>query len=165
MPLIGRLPVHHSIREFRAAAGQRYHEARRLVFGGDERHRLVATSGYALEMLLKAAYFRLRGRSDADPIAIGDLHGAKSYAQSTLGMIWPGNLHDVSAWAQLLIEERRFQHQPYPALFARRLNSRVRRVHANWRETLRYRSNRPYVGEVDAVLQCVRWVLGQYRFL
>lgn len=35
----------------------------------------------------------------------------------------------------------------------------------NWRETLRDRANRPFQGEVAAVLQGVQWLLGQFRFL
>ena len=62
MPLIARVTADHSIREFRNAAWRRYQEARRLAINGD-RLAAIYLWGYAAEMLLKAAYFRLVGWS------------------------------------------------------------------------------------------------------
>lgn len=164
MPLISRLPAHHSIREFRAAAGQRYREATHLAAAGD---RLAATylCGYAAEMLLKAAYFRLMGRGPAAAITMGDLQNARSYAITALGLPWGGNLHEIPRWAELLVEERRRRGAAYAPAFARSLTARVRRIYLNWREQLRYRANQPFVGEVGDTMRSVFWLLGQYRFL
>lgn len=165
MPLLARIPADHTIREFRTAAGLRYQEARRLALTGD---RLMAIYlwGYAAEMLLKAAYFRLRGWLPAQPITMTDLRDARNYAITTLHLAWPQpNLHDLSRWRELLVEERKNQSAPYSASFARSLSARVTRVYLNWREHLRYRTNRPYAGEVAATFQSVTWLLGQYRYL
>jgi hypothetical protein len=62
MPLIARIPTDHTIREFRAAAGLRYREGQRLALTGN-RLTAIYLWGYAAEMLLKAAYFRLRSWS------------------------------------------------------------------------------------------------------
>lgn len=161
MPLIARIPADHSIRDFRAAAGMRYREAQRLAIAG---HRLAAVylCGYAAEMLLKAAYFRLIGRSPAQAITMGDLNNAKSYAINHVGIHWPGNLHDIRRWEELLIQERRLRHVPFPAAFARSLTARVNLIYLNWREHLRYRINRPYRGEVAGVSQAVSWLAGQF---
>jgi hypothetical protein len=164
MPLIARTPVDHSIREFRAAAGMRYHEARRLAVLGD-RLAAIYLWGYAAEMLLKAAYFRLIGRAPTQPITVSDLLTAKQYAKNQLGLVWHGNLHDLSRWRDLLVEERRLRNLAYPFAFARTLNARVKQISLNWREHLRYRTNRPYQGEVARVFQAVRWLIGEYNLL
>jgi hypothetical protein len=164
MPLIDRLPPHHTIREFRAAAIVRYWEATRLVAAGD-RLAGIYLSGYTAEMLLKAAYFRLTGKGPNDAIAMTDINNAKKYAITTLGLSWPGNLHDLTKWGELLIEDRRFRRVPYPSALARSLHARVQRIYVNWREQLRYRANKPYQGKVDNTVQSVFWLLGQYRYL
>jgi hypothetical protein len=130
-------------------------------------HRLGAIylSGYAGEMLLKAAYFRLAGWGLTVRITLADIQAAKVHATSALGLPWPGNLHDLRSWTALLIEERRHRGVAYPAGFARSLAAQVKRLYLNWREQLRYRANRPFAGEVAAALQAAQWLLGQYRFL
>src|SRR5687767_599132 len=130
MPLIQRLSADHTIREFRTAALMRLREATHLAVAG---HRLGAVylSGYSAEMLLKAAYFRLSGWGLTAPIALADIQGAKVHATSTLGLPWPGNLHDLTKWAALLIEERKYRGLAYSASFARSLSGRVKRVYLN----------------------------------
>jgi hypothetical protein len=164
MPLIARIAPHHTIRDFRAAARLRYDEGRRLALGGD-RLAAIYLWGYAAEMLLKAAYFRLVGWLPAQAITLHDLHDAKNYAVHHLGLHWPTILHDLSRWHELLVEERRLRLLPYAAAFARSLQARVRHIYLNWREHLRYRTNHPYRGEVGRVFQAVQWLLGQYRHL
>lgn len=146
------------------AAGMRFREASRLAIGGD-RLAAIYLAGYAAEMLLKAAYFRLVGWDPTDSIDLADMQNARKYATTTLGSVWPGNLHDLTGWAALLVTERRKRRVEYLMPFARSLNARVKRVYLNWREVLRYHSNRPYEGEVTVVLQAVHWLLAHYRFL
>jgi hypothetical protein len=69
MALISRIPRYHTTRAFRTAARQRFEEAKRAAEVGD---RLIGVylCGYAAEMLLKAAYFRLIGKGMNDPIGI-----------------------------------------------------------------------------------------------
>jgi hypothetical protein len=165
MPLIARIPANHTIRDFRSAAGLRYREARRLALGGD-RLAAIYLWGYAAEMLLKAAYFRLRGWAATQPITMTDIRDARNYAITTLHLAWPQpNLHDLPRWRELLVEERRRQLLAYPWAFLRALNARVTRIYLNWREHLRYRPNRPYQGEVARTFLAVSWLLGQYRHL
>jgi hypothetical protein len=162
MPLIARIPATHNIREFRLAATLRYNEGRRLVLAGD-RLAGIYLWGYATEMLLKAAYFRLIRCGPITAITMADLQPARTYA---IGLGLPfGNLHDLTGWAALLVEEHRSRGSPYPAAFARSLTARVRRVYQNWREHLRYRTNLPYVGEVNQTYQIVTWLFYQYRKL
>ncbi len=117
-------------------------------------------------MLLKAAYFRLTGWGLMHPLQVSDIKAAKTYATATLGIPWIGtNLHDLSRWAALLVEERKYRGMAYSASMARTLGATVNRIYLNWREHLRYRANRPYQGEVATVLASVQWLLGQFRFL
>jgi HEPN domain-containing protein len=164
VPLVARLPGHHTIQTFRAAASLRYNEARRLAIAGD-RLAAIYLSGYAAEMLLKAAYFRLEGRGPADPITLTDLGNAKKHAMTVLGLSWPENLHDLRRWRDLLVEEHKQRGSAYAPAFVRSFSARVRQVYLNWREYLRYHANRPYQGEVNRTLQALQWLLSQYRYL
>src|SRR5207249_4335581 len=114
---------------------------------------------------LKAAYFRLRGWLPSQPITMIDIRNARQYAMTTLHLAWPQNLHDLSRWRELLVEERKHQLLPYPWVFLRPFNARVTQIYVNWREQLRYRTNRPYHGEVTRSFHAVSWLLGQYRHL
>jgi hypothetical protein len=164
MPLIQRLALDHTIREFRAAAAARYREAVSLAVAED-RLAAIYLSGYAVEMLLKAAYFRLAGWGPPDSVSLADLQHARQHAVTALGLVWPGNLHDLPRWTALLVEDRKYRNVPYAPGFARSLNARVKQVYLNWREQLRYRANRPYRGEVSRTLRATSWLLGQYRYL
>jgi hypothetical protein len=164
MPLIQRLSQEHTISQFRAAALMRYREASRLATAGD-RLAAIYLGGYAAEMLLKAAYFRLAGWGQSTPITRADVRDAREYATKTLKLTWREQLHDLNGWAALLVEERKIRGKPYAFSFSRSLIAHVARVFLNWREWLRYWANRPYRGEVVVVLQGVHWLLGQYRFL
>lgn len=164
MALIARIIGDHTVRDFQAAATLRYHEARRLAISGD-RLTAIYLWGYTTEMLLKAAYFRLTGWSLTQPITLADLHHAKNHANAVLGLGWGTNLHDLSRWKDLLVEERKRRALPYTWAFTRSLNARVKQVYLNWREHLRYRTNRPYLGEMSQTFQAVSWLLGQYRYL
>jgi hypothetical protein len=165
MALIARIPAGRSIRAFRAAAGQRYREGRRLALAGD-RLTAIYLWGYTAEMLLKAAFFRLRGWLLTQAITLADLYDAQLYAIQTLQLAWPEkNLHELPRWRELLVEERKRVLNPYPWPFARRFSASVTRIYLNWREHLRYHPNRPYRGEVGDTFQAVSWLLGQYRHL
>jgi hypothetical protein len=162
MPLIARISATHTIREFRQAATLRYNEGRRLTIAGD-RLAAIYLWGYTAEMLLKAAYFRLMLYGPTTPITMVDLQAARTYALG-LGLAF-GNLHDLPGWRALLIEEHRIRGSPYKSSFARSITTRVGRIHQHWREHLRYRKNRPYLGEVNQTLQNVTWLLSEYRSL
>jgi len=96
-----------SIREFRAAARQRYDDALALATSG-HRTGAIYLWGYSAEMTLKAAYFSLVGLAETDVITWqGHLQPAINRGQG-MGVPWPrpGAGHNVSAWAELLVAER-----------------------------------------------------------
>ncbi len=90
MPLLRRVRGDHSIRQFRAAARLRYNEAVRLADSG-ERLGAIYVAGYAAEMLLKAAYFRLAGWTLDQPITLVDIRNARARAIQQLGLRWAGH--------------------------------------------------------------------------
>jgi hypothetical protein len=74
-------------------------------------------------------------------------------------------LHDLESWSNLLIAERRRRGTGYPTVFARSLNTRIKRLQVNWAPELRYQEDRPYQAEVRTVLEASAWLLGHYKVL
>ena len=157
MALLDRIPKTHTVGEFRRAARLRFAEANRSVDAGD---RLIGIylSGYSAEMTLKAVYFRIDGKKSREPIGYKDLNAVKDRYKLLLGSTWPGNLHNLLAWAELLVAARQVQGNPLPKPLSKHLSGQVQRIAANWREVLRYHENRPRPGELFATFQAVGWL-------
>lgn len=113
--------------------------------------------GYVSEIVLKVAFFRVCG---------WPAHQAVDLRMATTHALWGGyNLHDVTAWAALLIEERRLRGRPFDPVFAAQLLRHATTVAVNWREILRYRQSAAIDGELEEVFQSVDWLLGNYNLL
>jgi hypothetical protein len=117
-------------------------------------------------MVLKAAYFSLLGFADDQPLTMADLHAAQASA-SGLGVTWTGNLHDLFAWANLLVSTRSaMPGSGYAdALFATRVVQTARRLHNGWRETLRYRKNVAYAYEMTQARDAALWLVAHMTVL
>ncbi len=115
-------------------------------------------------MIIKASYFRLAGFGDMDPIGMRELSDAQRRGKGLL-IPNPRNLHDLAWWGNLLVQCRNAIQRPYAPHFASRLISHVRRLDRNWRETLRYRTNRPRIGELEESREAAAWLADQFRFL
>ncbi len=154
-----------SIREFRAASQQRFRDAVSLV-EKERRTAAIYLWGYCVEMVLKAAYFRLIGYAEDQPITRPDLTGAARSA-SAVGVVWPNpnQLHDLSLWGQLLVFRRTHTATAYPIRFGSRVLSQSLLVQRVWRETLRYHKNVAYEYEVQKVREAAEWFLSQYHDL
>ena len=106
-----RLPARwqpESIREFRASAERRFDEGMELATAG-YRTGAIYLWGYSAEMTLKAAYFSLLGRMETSLLTWhGDIIPAINAGRGK-GIAWPtqGQGHNVRAWAELLVIERR----------------------------------------------------------
>lgn len=70
-PLLTRLQP-DSIAEFRAAAGQRFLDGEAAA-AGNRRTAAIYLWGYAVEMIIKAAYFQVDGFSERQTILPSDL--------------------------------------------------------------------------------------------
>ncbi len=148
-----------TITEFRAAAQIRNEDARQLADSG-RTTAAVYLWGYAAEMTLKAAWFSLLGTPSNTPIPRKDLHAAMDMAKRTYGIQWKGGLHNLLHWAELLVEHRIGLGRRYPdRRFEIEVVSRSRQIYERWRETLRYKTNRPYPAELRVVSESAVWLL------
>src|ERR1700680_4886229 len=93
------------IREFRASAQQRFHDALALAAAG-RRTGAIYLWGYSAEMILKAAYFTVMGIAETAAITWGgNIFPAIERGRNVFHLAWPtaGQGHNVAAWAELLI--------------------------------------------------------------
>ena len=150
-----------SIAEFQRAARQRYDDGLTLASQG-RRTGAIYLWGYAAEMVLKAAYFRLTGVPSGRPLTVqGDIRPAIQRGRTIHGLVWPvaGDGHNVRAWAELLIAERLSLTQPYPTDFGRQVQRCGQRIGLLWSESLRYHKNVAYVYELRQVQESLEWLL------
>lgn len=154
-----------SIGGFVAAAEQRHHDGNVLAMNG-RRTAAIYLWGYAVEMLLKAAYFRAVGFPSPQPITFADLRSAAARAP-TLGVVWSGNFHDLRAWADLLIAHRAATSGlGYGSVaFATQLAAQARGIQTVWRETLRYHKNIAYLFEMRDARAIVEWFMAYAAIL
>ena len=150
-----------SIREFRAAARQRFDDAMTLA-GRGRRTGAIYLWGYTVEMIIKAAYFALLGLAESDVIT-WNAHLLPAIQRGrALRIAWPGPGagHNVRAWAELLIAARALSPRAsYTASFALDVQRRGQRIGQLWRETLRYRRNHAHRYEMRYVHEAAEWFL------
>ncbi len=151
-----------SIREFRAAARERYEDGLVLAANG-RRTGAIYLWGYSVEMTLKAAYFRLIGRPETAVITVhGDISAAIRHAVSDFHIVWPpqGRGHNVRAWAELLVAERASRPgAAFPAAVGRAVQRCGQAAGQLWNETLRYHKNVAYPHELAQVREAAEWLL------
>jgi hypothetical protein len=152
-----------SIREFRAAARQRFQDGMALA-GTGNRTAAIYLWGYAAELTIKAAYFSLFGLADDDGITWpGHIQPAINRGRTPpLSIAWPaqGAGHNVRAWAELLVGVRALAPATaYGPDFAAQVQGCGQRIGQLWRETLRYHKNRAYWYEVRQVREATGWLL------
>lgn len=159
-----RLPARwqpESIREFRASARERFADALALA-GQGRRTGAIYLWGYSAEMVLKAAYFAVLGRSETDVLTWpGDLLPAID-AGRRMGIAWPhaGQGHNVRAWAELLVAQRAATPgAAYPPLLGQEVQACGQSIGQLWSETLRYHKNLAYVYEMNQVREAAEWLL------
>jgi hypothetical protein len=160
-----RLPARwqpETIREFRAAARQRFQDALALA-GSGRRTGAVYLWGYSAEIILKAAYFRLRGLAEADVITwVGHIQPAIERGRNLFGIAWPrpGQGHNVRAWADLQIAERAATPgAAYLHAFGRDVQRSGQAIGQLWSEALRYHKNLAYIYEMNQVHEAAEWLL------
>jgi hypothetical protein len=156
----------HTIGRFRLAAWSRYREGNQLAIAAAHqnspawRHGAIYLFGYVVEIVLKAAYFRLRPANAHGTIGLPDLHNARNRASSHFHVHWPGtNLHYLPGWAGLLIQERYSVGRPYAQPFAGALRAHVSRMALLWAESIRYYYSRPSLAEVGTAHAAARWLI------
>jgi hypothetical protein len=151
-----------SIREFRIAAHQRFNDALALSVAGN-RTAAIYLWGYSAEMILKTAYFVLKGMAENTSLTWrGDIFPAINYGRSVRGIMWPsgGQGHNVRAWAELLVLERALiPGMAYSPEIGQEVQACGQRIGQLWNETLRYHKDLAYQHEVTQVRQATEWLL------
>jgi hypothetical protein len=161
-----------TIRKLEAAATRRYAEASRL--SADEPLGALYLFGYVVEIRLKTAYYRLMGLAPDDLLddrpagAIGSPRALAEGQVRTLLGLGPGAPvgHNLNGWVQLIVSARTGHALgPLGADFEKELVDRVGEAAKCWAEFLRYRANRPYNRESEAVTAAARFLKLKYRTL
>jgi hypothetical protein len=149
------------IREFRAAALERFEDGLSSEDAG-RRTAAIYLWGYAAEMTIKAAYFAATGFAEGRMIAMSDLRNAVAVGIAS-AIHWPrqGQLHNVRAWAELLVSLRgttpRLSY-PDPG-FGAKVADKGQLLEPIWSERLRYHKNVAYPSEVRRVREAAGWLL------
>lgn len=135
------------------AAWERYWDGLELATGTAGRKvGAIYLFGYAVEILLKVAFFRQQDWSPSQPIDRNVISNHANWRKKS-------TLHDLKALASLLIAERKQRGKPYDPVFAGVLNIHVDVLVLHWRETLRYWHGTASEKEVNEVLQSIEWIL------
>ena len=137
------------------AARRRFAEAQLLV--PSEPLGAIYLFGYTVEMRLKAAYFRTVGLVPASTLA-PFRRAAEVQIRNLLG-IGGAVGHNLYGWTRLLETARATTPgaTPLAAGLAKKMYGHVQNVEACWTEVLRYRANKPYDEEMDAVKSGASW--------
>ncbi|HEY3245538.1 MAG TPA: hypothetical protein VGM03_19520 [Phycisphaerae bacterium] len=154
------------------AAARRYAEAVRLK--DYEPLGALYLFGYAIEMRLKSAWYRLTNvpqKRDINVAMPNQSTSPRQLAEQTIRVLLnlPAKApvgHSLIGWAKLVIETRR-NHAlgPLQPADERALWEHAQKAARVWRETLRYRANKPYNQEVEDVAAAANWVRRKYRTL
>lgn len=145
-----------------SAARLRFREAEKLREG--QKLGAIYLYGYSVEIRLKVAYYRTIGLVPSSPItgarrrtaevAIRALPGLPHHA-ATGG---PAAGHHIVGWALLLEQTRAALGAALMDMaFADKMHRYANTIFACWVEFLRYRANRPYDIEMEAVWTAAKW--------
>ncbi|MDR3635218.1 MAG: hypothetical protein P4L84_15545 [Isosphaeraceae bacterium] len=112
-------------------------------------------------MRIKSAYFRAIGGTPNQSILPGDRERARDEWRRLQMTRRPGP-HDIAGWAELLVRKRADLLIAYPTAFGTTLIDQATTIALRWIETLRYRSNTPYLHEIAAVREASLWFQTHY---
>ena len=163
MPFLNRLSILEPVESWstlHAAAEERFWDGFDLATSEAGRHTgAIYLFGYVAEMLLKVAFFRVRG-FPAYGNVYPHLHIAQNHAAWT-----GGNLHSLEAWTEVLIATRASLGIPLDTVFASQLRMNVAVLVSHWRESLRYKYSEADSQELREVFDLVDWLLANRNVL
>jgi hypothetical protein len=161
MNLIDRI-ASDTVTKLEKAAPRRISEASTLIEGG---HHLAAVylCGYAAEMALGSAYFKILGfqPNQAIPENRRNLAKRKAAGVGYRGVSHPS--HPLDGWVRILIEERAASLLPgYPQALAKAITARVDAIAQHWWPHLRYRDFEATASQSAEVIEATRWIWTTY---
>ena len=140
-----------------SAARLRYREAQALQAQGEQLG-AIYLYGYSIEIRLKVAYYRTIGLGPAT--VVSNLHRKPAEdAIKNLPALPAGTSpgHHVVGWARLLEQTRASQGSPMDSSMVTAMHRHADNVFQCWVEFLRYRANKPYNQELQAVVDAAKW--------
>ncbi len=125
--------------------------------------------GYAIETLMKTAFFRFAGvpvdANLASSLKTATKHPLFAASKAASAMFAHG-LHNVRAWAEYLIDARqRASGQALDPVVAGKLIFELSRFQNNWSEVLRYRASVAASAEFARFLAIADWLRDHYAVL
>ena len=159
-----------TVGKLEAAGSRRYREAESL-FNAQQPLGAIYLFGYSVEVRLKVAYYRSIGLVSTSVIQ-GNVH-RKPAEDAINGMFnatprlppGPSPGHHVIGWARLLEQTRAANGTPLAIAIADQMHAHAQNLFLCWVEFLRYRGNKPYDMEVQAVRFAARWFRANARRL
>ena len=144
-----------TVADFDLAAESRYWDGCQLITQG---HGLggIYLLGYAGEMILKHACFRIDRARPADPVG-GFFGPIRAWMGHHYGTIARENYHSLLFWAYYLRGKRRETGVPLPNPIDWELVRRTRRLYSIWSVDLRYRGWVAPAAEAQTVYDDVTW--------
>ena len=153
------MPVGETLQDLELAAVDRLAEATALLAEGMPTGACYL-AGYAAEISLKAATFRLGGaRLDAPVAAMRGV--AQRRGEKLLPDIPLESGHNPVFWAALLQLERNARRLPDQGLLIPVVVARARLVRSLWTVDLRYRSNAVAEDDARRVMEAAMWISTQ----
>lgn len=144
-----------TLADYELADEQRYLESTALVIAGKSAGG-VYLLGYVAEMVLKHAYFAVRGGYPSQLVTPGP---AKLFATER-GVTAPHeSFHSLLFWQDVLLAARVYHGRPiFSSAFEGLLRNHVSVVYNQWKVDMRYRQWRFTSTEVNQIWQAVTWI-------
>lgn len=160
-----------TIASFERAAAARLRDAT-VLRRADRRLSAVYLYGYAVEMWIRAAYFRTLYRSTGQPDTTPFRREHRERAVNewkALGLQKRPGPHDIEGWARLVVRKREqlarragSDVQLYESEFANEIVNRAVILSLVWREYMRYRSPNVRAGEARSAAVEAAWFKKSY---
>ncbi len=154
-----------TIQGFEAAAEEKYEDGFNLMAYASPGNGIYLM-GYAAEMLLKSAYFRVAGLGIHTPITKSHLTQAKTDAANLGVLASAEHFHSLAFWSELIIKKRVQQSRGLAPAFTTELDKRAKRLAQNWFVEMRYHLLQGITAQdVDDVMDDVVWIRSNHEDL
>ncbi len=153
-------------KDYELAAAERLVDAQVLAGARSDTSGAVYLAGYVAEMVLKAAFFRVKGTpvsaNAGSQLAL--LHRAASAAGWGSAKSRP-DYHNLDMLSRALLFERSRAGRPLGHAHEVGLRRRVRDLSAIWKVDLRYSHRALQKSDVGTAFRCATWFLANYPAL
>lgn len=156
--------VSETIQEFEQAAEEMYQEGKFLLHKSNHQNSGIYLIGYAAEMWLKCAYFRLMGATLMDLIA-PRLGPARTRGSGLTPPVDYESYHSLLFWARLIEVERSASSKPALSSIAPDFSHCVQLLYDIWWIEMRYRQGQATVNEAKDIRVWVSWLRANYELV